>query len=141
MARSTGFLCQLLPERLLSPIAYLLSVLDEYVTSYKDRRAMAGEKLTSPFNAMGIALQYVIIIDSQFVGAWKRVLEKDVVIVQLNALIKLGPVGISAIDTQIWTFSRRILQSLKLTQDENQAVVRATRRYGTFLELPVTLRA
>jgi len=97
-----------------SPTAHLLSVYDEYITSYKNRSAMAGEALTKQFSAMGNALQYVIVIDSKFVGTWKRVIKKDMVIVQLNPL-------------------------LKLSKDEYRAVAAAAERYGTFLGLPVEL--
>jgi hypothetical protein len=97
-----------------SPTAYLLSVYDEYISSYKNRSAMAGEALTKQFSAMGNALQYVIIIDGKFVGTWKRVVKKDTVIVQLNPL-------------------------LKLSKDEVRAVAAAAEQYGTFLGLPVEL--
>ena len=96
------------------PIAYLLSVYDEYVTSYKDRRAMAGEELTRQFNTMGNALQYIIVIDGQFIGTWKRTLKKDEVHIQMNALIEL-------------------------TKKEREAIAEAAERYGTFLGLPVDL--
>lgn len=97
-----------------SPTAYLLSVYDEYISSYKNRSAMAGEALTKQFSAMGNALQYVIIIDGQYVGTWERTLKKDAVIIQINPLIKLG-------------------------KEENQAIVDAARRYGDFLKLPIVL--
>ena len=97
-----------------SPTAYLLSVYDEFVTSYKDRSAMAGEELTRLFNTMGNALQYIIVIDGQFVGTWKRTLKRDAVFIQLNPLIKLG-------------------------KDENQAITKVARKYGDFLDLPVVL--
>jgi hypothetical protein len=101
-------------KKFASPTAYLLSVYDEYVSSYKDRSAMAGEDLTKLFNAMGNALQYVLLIDGKFVGTGKRTLKKDAVRVQLNPL-------------------------RELTQEENQAIVEAAERFGAFLELPVKL--
>jgi len=97
-----------------SPSAHLLSVFDEYVTSYKDRSAMAGEELTRQFTAMGNALQYIIVIDGRFVGTWKRTLKKDAVIIQLTPLIKLG-------------------------KDENEAIADAANRYGAFLNLPIVI--
>ena len=97
-----------------SPTAYLLSVYDEFVTSYKDRSAMAGEELTRLFNTMGNALQYIIVIDGQFVGTWKRILKKDAVHIQLNPLAKL-------------------------VKEENQAMAEAARKYGDFLNLPIVL--
>ena len=102
------------PAGMDSPTAYLLSVYDEYICSYKDRSAMAGETLNKQFSAMGNALQYVIIIDGQYVGTWKRVVKKDAVIVQLNTLIELSKV-------------------------EHRAVAAAAEQYGAFLGLPVEL--
>jgi hypothetical protein len=96
------------------PTAYLLSVYDEYIASYKDRSTMAGEDFTRLFNAMGNALQYVIILYGRFVGTWKRTLKRDAVIIQLNPFTQL-------------------------TKAENQAFAEAAQQYGAFLKLPVAL--
>jgi hypothetical protein len=97
-----------------SPTAYLLSVYDEYISSYKDRSAMEGEVFARLFSSMGNTLQYVILIDGKFVGTGKKTLKKDAVIVQLNPLIEL-------------------------TKEEKEAIAEAAERFGAFLELPVTL--
>jgi len=97
-----------------SPSAQLLSVFDEYVTSYKDRSAMSGQELTRQFTAMGNALQYVIVIDGRFVGTWKRTIKKSVVAIHLNPFIKLS-------------------------EAENKAVADSAQQYGAFLQLPVVL--
>jgi DNA glycosylase AlkZ-like len=102
------------PEKMAPPTAHLLSVYDEYISSYKDRSAMAGEALTKQFRAMGNALQYIIIVDGQYVGTWKRILKKDAVIIQLNPLTELN-------------------------KEENEVITGAARKYGTFLDLPVVL--
>ena len=75
---------------------------------------MAGEELTKQFNAMGNALQYIIVLDGQFIGTWKRTLKKDAVHIHLNPLIKL-------------------------TDDEIQAIAEAAEGYGEFHNLPVIL--
>jgi hypothetical protein len=97
-----------------SPTAYLLSVYDEYISSYKDRSAMEGEDFARLFSSMGNTLQYVILINGKFVGTGKRTLKKDAVIVQLNPLIEL-------------------------MKEEKEAIAEAAERFGAFLELPVTL--
>ena len=102
------------PKKVKSPSAHLLSVYDEYISSYKDRSAMAGEDFGRWFNAMGNTLQYVILIDGKFVGTGKRMLKRDTVRIQLNPLIEL-------------------------TQEEEDAITEAAERYGAFLELPVVL--
>ena len=97
-----------------SPTAYLLSVYDEYISGYKDRSAMDGKNLTDLFIAMGNALQYVLILDGQLIGTWKRTLKKDGVMIETNLLIGL-------------------------TEAETQAVALAAQQYGAFLELPVVM--
>ena len=112
--QSYWFSASQLSKKVKSPTAYLLSIYDEYVSSYKDRSAMAGEGVTRAFNTMGNTLQYIIVIDGQFVGTWKRTLKKDAVHIQLNPLTEL-------------------------TKEEKEAIVEATERYGAFFELPVVL--
>jgi hypothetical protein len=97
-----------------SPAAYLLSVYDEYISSYKDRSAMNAHNLADLFSAMGNALQYVIILDGQLVGTWKRTIRKNAVMIETNLLTELS-------------------------ETENQALAQAAQQYGAFLELPVVI--
>jgi hypothetical protein len=91
-----------------------LSVYDEYISSYKDRSAINANNLAELFIAMGNALQYIIILDGQLIGTWKRTIKKDGVLIQMN----------------IFT---------EQTEAESQAVALAAQQYGAFLELPVVL--
>jgi hypothetical protein len=102
------------PIQATSPTAYLLSVYDEYISGYKDRSAMDGNNLGDLFSAMGNALQYIIILDGQLVGTWKRTIRKDAVVIETNLLTKLS-------------------------EAQYQAVVQAAQQYGAFLELPVVI--
>jgi hypothetical protein len=102
------------PVMTTSPTAYLLSVYDEYISGYKDRSAMDDGDFARLFRTMGNMLQYVILIDGKFVGTGRRILKKDAVVVQLNPL-------------------------RELTKEEKEAIAEAAERFGTFLELPVTL--
>ena len=97
-----------------SPTAHLLSVYDEYISSYKDRSAINANNLAELFIAMGNALQYIIILDGQLIGTWKRTIKKDGVLIQMN----------------IFT---------EQTEAESQAVALAAQQFGAFLELPVVL--
>ncbi len=97
-----------------SPTAYLLSVYDEYISGYKDRSAIGEAEVGAKLRALGNALSYIIVVNGQIVGTFKRTLGKDAVIVEANL------------------FSR-------LTKAENRAVARAAQRYGDFLERPVVL--
>ncbi len=96
------------------PAAYLLSIYDEYISGYKDRSAMVDAWHAAQLTALGNALAYIIVVDGQIVGTWKRTLRKDAVVIETN----------------IFT---------PLTKAENRAVAVAAHRYGEFLELPVVL--
>jgi hypothetical protein len=97
-----------------SPSAYLLSVYDEYISSYKDHSVISNEQIGSKLSAMGNALYYVVVVAGQVVGTWKRTLKKDAVVVEMDLFAPL-------------------------TEAEHQAVAEAAQRYGEFLELPVIL--
>ena len=96
------------------PIAYLLSIYDEYLSGYKDRRAIGTPKVGEKLVALGNALSYIIVVDGQIVGTWKRMLRKD------------------AVDIEINLFNQP-------TQAESRAIALAAQRYGDFLELPIEL--
>ena len=97
-----------------SPAAWLLSIYDEYISGYKDRSAMGTARVGARLVALGNALAYIIVIDSQIVGTWKRTRGKEGVTVETNL------------------FNR-------LTRAENRALAIAAARYGDFLQCPVSL--
>ncbi len=97
-----------------SPTAYLLSIYDEYISGYKDRSAIGDARHTAKLIALGNALAYIIVVNGQIVGTWKRTLRKDAVVIETN----------------IFT---------RLTKAENRAVAVAAHQYGAFLDLPVVL--
>lgn len=97
-----------------APTAYLLSIYDEYMSSYRDRRAIAAPNLSKELGAMGNDLTAVIVLNGRIVGTWKRIIGKDAVVVNPNLLTPL-------------------------TQAETRAVVRAAEQYGAFHQLPVML--
>ena len=97
-----------------SPTAYLLSVYDEYISGYKDRSAIGDERSAALLGALGNALAYVIVVDGQLVGSWKRTFRKSAVIIEANVFTTLTPA-------------------------QDQAVAAAAHRYGAFLGLRVTL--
>ena len=97
-----------------NPSAYLLSVYDELISSYKDRSAMGEPRHAKKLVGMGNALTGVIAIDGRIVGTWKR---------RLSA--KAVTIGTRPLD--------------RLSRDGARAVAAAARRYGEFLGLPVVL--
>lgn len=96
------------------PTAHFLSVYDEYISSYKDRSAMDANRLANLFSGMGNALQYLMILDGQLAGTWKRTIKKDAVIIKMNPLTDLSEAEIRALSL-------------------------AAQRYGEFLGLPAVL--
>ena len=104
------------PAKERSPRAYLLSIYDEYVSGYKDRSAIGDAKLSAKLIAMGNALNYIIVVDGQIVGTWKRSVRKDSV----------------SIETNLFT---------SLSKAEIRAVALAAQQYGEFLGLPIMLNS
>ena len=97
------------------PSAHLLPNYDEYFIGYKDRSAV-GARLGHAKHVTGgdARIANVIFVDGQLVGGWKRVLEKNGVVVQLDLACRLGA-------------------------PEERRVVAAARRFGAFLGLPVRI--
>jgi hypothetical protein len=97
-----------------SPTAHLLSVYDEYISGYKNRNAMIDEKHAARVWALSNALTFIIVVEGQVVGTWKRTLRKDSVLIEPNIFARL-------------------------TKAAQRAVVAAAHRYGEFLGLAVEL--
>lgn len=97
------------PMNVESPAIHLLPPFDEYTVAYKDRSAVldpARKKETEH------GLTNTIVLDGRIVGAWKRKLEKDRVVVTPNLLAPIG-------------------------RAEKDALTEAAHRYGAFLGKPV----
>jgi hypothetical protein len=67
--------------------AHLLSVYDEYLSSYRGHTAIAPAEVSRRLRALGNALSGVIVLDGFVLGTWKRRFAKDA----MN--IKLDPFG------------------------------------------------
>lgn len=104
------------PVRAESPSVHLLSIYDEFISSYKDRSAIDANNLAELFSGMGNALQYFILLDGQLAGTWKRTIKKNTVFIETNLFTKLS-------------------------QAENAALALAARQYGAFLGLPVDVKS
>lgn len=95
-----------------TPMAYLVSIYDEYTIGYKDRRIIGSDELSRSLSGMGNALQNVILVDGRLAGTWRRVLSGRRVTAELTPLISL-------------------------TAADRQAIDRAAERLARFLERPV----
>jgi hypothetical protein len=69
-----------LPQKLAEkPAAHLLSIYDEYVSGYKGWELFADEKDGKELAGLGNGLNYIIVIDGQVIGWWRREIGKDLV--------------------------------------------------------------
>jgi len=103
-----------LPALEITPKVYLLSIYDEYVSSYKDHNAIQTAEIGTRLAAMGNDLTYIIVINGQITGTWKRIIGKDRVVVKTSLFVDL-------------------------TANEKEALTTAAHRYGNFLLLPAVL--
>jgi len=90
--------------------AHLLPVLDEYIVAYKDPSAIYNAAFAEQAKNHNFVSTFAI--GGQIVGEWKRVLQKDAVVIAANPFITL-------------------------TAAEQRAFDAAAHRYGEFLGLPV----
>jgi hypothetical protein len=96
------------------PVAHLLPNYDEYVVAYTDRSAIFDPAHADRLHLRGGVLNNVVIIDGLVAGSWKRELKKQTVLVTVEPL---------------WA----------LSQDQQQAVAQAARRYADFMGLAANL--
>lgn len=97
------------------PVVNLLPSYDEYMVGYTDRSAIFDISHTDKLDSRGSVLaQYTIVLHGQVVGTWKRTLKKNAVMIELSPFARLS-------------------------KAEYQAIVVETKRFGEFLELPVSL--
>ena len=102
------------PSRAPSSTAYLLSIYDELISSYKERRASVEPVHARKLVGTGNALTAVIAIDGRIVGTWKRRLSAKAVTIETRPFDSLTRAG-------------------------SRAVAATARRYGEFLGLPAIL--
>jgi hypothetical protein len=92
-----------------TPTAHLLSIYDEYISGYKDRRAIMTAAHATRLRAMGGALTAIVIVNGRVAGTWKRRVERKAVVVSVDLF---GP----------------------LTRVEQTAVRSAERKFVEFLQ-------
>jgi DNA glycosylase AlkZ-like len=98
------------PARRGPPRAHLLSIYDEYISSYRDRGAICEPAHARRLVAMGNALAYVVVLDGRIAGTWSRTFEKQTVHVRVSPF-------------------------RRLTRVERGAVVAAAERFTSFMGL------
>lgn len=69
--------------------ALLLSIYDEYVSSYRDRSAIADAEIGRRLVGKGNALSYIVVVDGGIVGTWTRTIGRDAVDVKVELFVDL----------------------------------------------------
>jgi hypothetical protein len=96
--------------------AHLLPNFDEYFIGLKDRSSIAGRLESAGVKPRPIALSgHVLTIGGQIAGGWRRTLAAGKVIVEPKPVVRLS-------------------------EGERAGVQVAARKFGSFLEVPVTIR-
>jgi hypothetical protein len=94
--------------------AYLLSIYDEYISSYKGWETIVGEQQGAHMIAMGNNLSAIIVLNGHIRGTWKRKITKKKVEINLNPFTPFA-------------------------EDERELFLTAAQRYGQYLGLPVSV--
>ena len=97
-----------------TPTAHLLSIYDEYISSYKNWSAIGSPRDADALKKLGNALNYIIVLDGRIVGTWKRAIRKDGVLIEMDMF-------------------------RPLTDAQGRAVAEAAEEYGAFHGLPVIM--
>jgi hypothetical protein len=97
-----------------APAAFLLSIFDEYISSYKRWSAIVDPKNSERLRALDNDLTAIIIVDGRIVGTWKRTLKRGAVVARLSRFAELSAA-------------------------QHEALSAAVERYGAFLGLPVSV--
>lgn len=96
------------------PRAFLLSVFDEFVAGYKDRSAICAPEYAKILEDYGNALHFIMVVDGQIVGTWRRDFKKNVAFLELRVFKKLSGA-------------------------DRRAVLQAAERYGAFIGLSIDI--
>jgi hypothetical protein len=98
--------------KLLASAVYLLPNYDEYGMAYKDHSASLDESARKQLT--NYSFVHLIAIDGQLAGTWRRELKKNEVVVETRAFESFSPA-------------------------ESRLLEKAVKKYGEFLQVPVTL--
>lgn len=97
--------------------AYLLSVYDEFVSGYKDRRAVVTDEIAARLKSLGNALTHMLVVGDQIVGSWKPVLEKETALVRASPLISLSATETRALTKAARKYAEFLARKARLSLD------------------------
>jgi hypothetical protein len=85
---------------------YLLPGFDEYLLGYKDRSAVLEAQYVPYIWPGGGMFSPTVVIDGRVVGAWKRTLKKDKVVVTISPFTSLSEAQSQALSAAVKPYSR-----------------------------------
>ena len=94
--------------------ARLISVYDEYISSYRDRSAICDPDHGRRLMGMGNALGYLVLLDGRVAGTWKRAIATRTVEVQVTPFRRLTATERRAIATAAGRFAAFLGRQLVL---------------------------
>lgn len=100
------------PDRPARGHTHLLSIYDEYISSYRDRRTLISPAHGKMIVQRGAAVTHAIVIAGRVVGTWSRTLERDHIALRLDPFERIAAADRAAIES-------------------------CAKRYGAFFGLPV----
>jgi hypothetical protein len=102
------------PDRPARGHTHLLSIYDEYISSYRDRRTLISPEHGKLIVQRGAAVSHAIVVNGRIIGTWSRTFGRD------QVALRLEPFG-------------------RLDAADRTAIEGAARRYGAFFGLPVRI--
>lgn len=115
---------QVAPERHGPPSAQLLSIYDEYISSYRDRSAICDPADATRLVGMGSALSYVVLVDGRIAGSWRRTLAKSTVRIEVTPFRKLSRAEQEALTAEAIRFTRFLGRDRVLDLDLSSGAAR-----------------
>jgi winged helix DNA-binding protein len=89
-----------------APTAHLLSIYDEYMSAYQDRSAMCDPAHAKRLVGMGNALAYVVLVNGQIAGTWRRTFDRRTIRLHITPLRTLNAAERRAVDAAAARFAR-----------------------------------
>lgn len=97
-----------------TPLAFFLSIFDEYTIAYKDRSAISAENNLQKFLSMGAAFTSILVLNGKAAGTWKKTIQKENVSISLSSF-------------------------QKFSFPEQEAIEKAAEQYGQFYDQTIQL--
>jgi hypothetical protein len=91
-----------------APRAHLLSLFDEYISSYRDRSAIVAPEHERRLVGQGNSLLWVIALEGRVVGTWRRVLARNDVRAEATLFVRPSASDRKALDAAAQRYGRHL---------------------------------